>query len=528
MAEGQWTGVAGEEELAEGQPVAVKVGNSNVLVVRRGDGIHACGGKCSHYGAPLAEGLLIGDVVTCPWHCARFDVRTGRMVSPPALDDVGCYAVKVEGGQVYVGRRKKARPPEITGEDERTFAIVGAGAAGNAAAETLRREGFAGRILLITSEPHRPYDRPALSKGFMSGEASEDRLSLHESSFYEDWRIDLLTERRVTSVDPAARTLTFADGEQVEFDCALLATGGVPRKLAIPGVDLEGCFLLRSRANAQDIVDALEQAENVVLLGAGFIGLEVASHLMEREQELAVHVVAPEQVPMLGLLGEDVARWLLELHREHGVRFHLGTTAKELRGNGKVQEVVLADGTVLAADVAIVAAGIAPAVECLAGSGLVEGGAVPVDRTLKTRAEGIYAAGDIAAVPDRRSGRRCRVEHWAVAERQGQHAARAMLGSTEPYDEAPFFWTMQCGKSLKYVGYADGYDRVVLRGSLDGGKFLAGYYLGSELKAAAGLGRTDDILALVELLRAGVSIPVDRLRDEGADLRKLIPQPEGM
>ncbi len=527
MSEDQWTRVAKEEELAEGKPISVKVGKSTVLIVRQGDNIHACGGKCSHYGGPLAEGLLMGDVITCPWHSARFDVRTGQMVSPPGLDDVGCYAVKVEDGEVYVGEKEEAGPPEMAGEDGRTFVIVGAGAAGNAAAETLRREGFAGRILLVTGEPHRPYDRPTLSKDLMSGEASAKWLPLHKSGFYDDWQIELLTERRVASLDPEGHTLALADGEQIGFDCALLATGGVPRRLDIPGVELEGCFLLRSREDAQAILTALEDAQNVVLLGAGFIGLEVASHLLEREREPAVHVVAPEELPMLRLLGEDVARWLFELHQEHGVKFHLGTTAKELRGDGKVEEVVLADGTPLAADVVIVAIGVRPAVEYLEGSGLVEDGAVPVDGTLKTRADGIYAAGDMAAVPDPRSGQRRRIEHWIVAERQGQHAARAMLGSAQQYEEVPFFWTMQCGKSLKYVGYADDYDQVVLRGSLAEGKFVAGYYSGQELKAAAGVGRADDVLALGELLRAGVNVPPEKLRDQGVDLRELVPQPDG-
>ncbi len=238
MAEDQWTRVAKEEELAEGKPISVKVGKSAVLLVRRGDKIHACGGKCSHYGGPLAEGLLMGDVITCPWHAARFNVRNGHMVLPPGLDDVGCYAVKVEDGEVYVGEKEEAGPPEMAGEDERTFVIVGAGAAGNAAAETLRREGFAGRILLITGEPHRPYDRPTLSKELMSGEASAKWLALHKSGFYDDWQIELLTERRVASLDPEGHTLALADGEQIGFDCALLATGGVPRRLDIPGATL--------------------------------------------------------------------------------------------------------------------------------------------------------------------------------------------------------------------------------------------------------------------------------------------------
>ncbi len=522
MAEEEWTKVADEEELKEGEPTSVKVGKKSVMLVKIEGEIHACGGKCTHYGAPLARGLLHDHTITCPWHSARFDVRSGDMVSPPALEGVGCYPVKVDDGQVYLGPRPEPEPPEIQGEDDRTFVIVGAGAAGNAAAETLRREGFAGRLVMITAEPDRPYDRPTLSKEFLGGEAPKSWLPLHSEEFYELRKVELLTERRVTGLDPEGKTLTFRDGERLAFDKALLATGGVPRRLDVPGADFEDCFLLRSKADAQAIVEKLEEAEQVVVVGAGFIGMEAASAL--RERDIEVHVIAPEDVPMARLFGDEVGRWLHELHCSEGVFFHMGSTVEEFTGDDFLEGVRLSDGTSLSADVAIIGVGIRPATDYLEETGLLEDGAVPVDGTLQTEVEDIYAAGDIALVPLPGDGERRRVEHWVVAERQGQHAARAMLGEDSPYEELPFFWTMQHGVSLKYVGYGRGYDATALRGSIDDGEFIVGYYADGALNAASGAGPGADIITVAEVLQKGGSIEAESFEDEETDLSEFLPE----
>jgi len=517
MAEQEWTEVAKVGDLKEGVPVSIKAHGEKVLLVRVGGAIHACEGKCRHYGAPLEEGLLLGHVITCPWHNARFDVRTGRMVSPPALTSLARYPVKVEDGVVYLGPAEKPKAPRIEGKDDRTFAIVGGGAAGNAAAETLREEGFAGKVLLITAEAELPYDRPTLSKDFLSGEASREWLPLHNTKYYERRQIELLLEQRVAAIDPDKKVLSLADGAEIRFDAALLATGGAPRKPDIPGTHLDGFFLLRSAADAEAIVAALDRTKRAVILGAGFIGMEAASSL--RERELEVHVVAPEQVPMARVFGDEVGRWLRRQHEQKGVIFHLGRTATEIRGDGRVKEVALSDGSTVGADIVIAGIGVTPAVDCLRGTGLAADGAVPVDGRLATEAEGIYAAGDIALVPDPWTGERHRVEHWIVAERQGQHAARAMLGSDAPYSEVPFFWTKQGGASLKYVGYGGEYDRVAVRGSIEDGDFLAGYYAGGRLLAASGAGRAREIAVAAEILRAGENVPPERLADEETDLR---------
>ncbi len=515
----RWTKVAKLSDLAEGKPLGVEVDDTTVLLVKLGETIHACGGKCTHYGAPLKDGLRTGHVITCPWHNARFDVRTGRMVEPPALDGTGGYEVKVEGEDVLVGPKTKPPGPPVRAGAGQTFAIVGAGAAGNACAETLRREGFDGRVLLITAEPDRPYDRPNLSKAYMAGEADPSWIPLRDKDFYAKHRIELMTERRVAALDPKAMTLTFEDGETLAFDRVLVATGGVPRDLDIPGTDLEGYFLLRSLADANRILEALEGARKAVILGAGFIGLEVAAALRQRDVNVAL--VAPEEVPMAHIFGEEVGRWMAARHADQGVDLHLGTRPKAVRGDGKVSGVVLEDGTELEANLVIAGTGIRPAVDVLEGTDLVKDGAVPVDNRLQTPAEGVFAAGDIAVVPDPNTGEPRRIEHWVVAERQGSHAARTMLGSRDPYTAVPFFWTRQYGSSLQYTGFAEAFDRTAARGRIEDGDFVVGYYQGGTLRAAAGAGRSTEIIALGHLIGAGETVDPEALENPDTELETL-------
>ncbi|MEO0248787.1 MAG: FAD-dependent oxidoreductase, partial [candidate division WOR-3 bacterium] len=299
-------------------------------------------------------------------------------------------------------------------------------------------------------------------------------------------------------------------------DQCLLATGGVPRRLNVPGSDLENVFHLRSLEDARVIVAAVEQAKSVLVVGAGFIGMEVAASL--RERGLEVHLVAPEKVPLVNVFGERVGKRIQRLHEQKGILFHLGTTLKEIVGTKKVQEVVLSDGSRLSVDVVVVGLGILPAIEYLQKTNLVQDGAVPVNERLETRAKGIYAAGDIAVVPDPNTGEGRRIEHWVVAERQGQHAARIMLGHTEPYNEVPFFWTRQHGVSLKYVGFAKQFDQIAYRGDVETGHFLAGYYDNGKLKAAVTIGMSKELFAIEQILKTGRSLSFDRFQDEGVDL----------
>jgi NADPH-dependent 2,4-dienoyl-CoA reductase/sulfur reductase-like enzyme/nitrite reductase/ring-hydroxylating ferredoxin subunit len=492
------------DDLDDGSLTSVTVDETKILLVRRGESVYAYKEKCPHYGGPLSKGLLCGKELTCPWHNARFDITGGNLKAPPALDDLSRYRVKIENGEVYVGQpdASSAEPSAAAIDDVRIFVILGAGAAGNAAAETLRREGFAGRILLITAENHLPYDRPTLSKDFLSGKASPDWLPLRDANFYSDLNIEVLTGHAVVQLRPGDRKLIFADGREQEYDQLLLATGGAPRKIPIPGGNLPNVFLFRTMDDADLIGQAVEKSEKAVILGAGFIGLEGAASL--RERGIEVDLAAREKMPLQKVFGERIGRWFQEMHQKQGVRFHMGVTAEKIEEKGKGLRVHLSDGTVLETDLVIGGLGVEPAVGYLRNTNLLNGGGIPVDGCFKTGIEGIYAAGDIAAFPNRHTGEMMRIEHWVVAEAQGQHAARAMLGSEVPYGEVPFFWTRQYGRSIKYIGYSSSFDQVAFRGGVQEDRFFAGYFREGRLRAAASLGGGNEFIALAELIKAGI------------------------
>lgn len=518
MVETGWTRVAKESELAEKVPVVVAAGEEKILLVRLSGTVYAVGHKCPHYEEKLEHGALFGTQIICKSHFARMDVTTGRVISPPAFNDLPVYPVKVEGGEVWVGpveKPKFPKPAASLGSDPRTFLIVGAGAAGATAAETLRREGFAGRIVMITGETERPYDRPVLSKDFITGKSGEEWLPLRGPKFYPAQGIELLTGRAVVSLDTQKKTVALEGGETIGFDRALLATGGSPRKLPIPGADGSGCYMLRSSGDARAIVAAASQWTSVVLIGAGFIGLELAGSLKDRGLE--VTVVAPEALPLAHILGDRVGAYVKSLHESRDVRFLMGRTPTGIEGEAGAKTVILSDGARLAAGFVVIGLGILPSVAYLSGTGLVEKGAVPVDESMRTRAPDIFAAGDIAALTDADWERR-RVEHWVAAQRQGQRAARAMLERDPGPMEVDFFWSKQAGASLKYVGHAREFDQTIFRGVVEEGKFLAGYFRKGALKAAATIGMALDLVAVERLMQLGAGPTAAQLGDQGFDL----------
>jgi NADPH-dependent 2,4-dienoyl-CoA reductase/sulfur reductase-like enzyme/nitrite reductase/ring-hydroxylating ferredoxin subunit len=519
MSDQEWRKVCRQEDIMEGVPVLVKAGEDDVLLVRLDGRVHAIGNKCSHYECALNEGLLVGHVVTCKCHDARFDVRTGKALSAPALNDLPVFPVRVEAGEVLLGLGEKPGFPKPEGTDGRTFLIVGGGAAGNAAAETLRREGFAGRIVMITAEADLPYDRPNLSKDFMSGEAKPEWMLLRSQKFYANQKIEVLTGTKVVSLDPRGKSVALSTGATLSYDKALLATGSTPRRLPVTGADGEGCFQLRSFADGRLIVEAAGAAKRALIIGSGFIGMELASSL--RKRGLNLTVVSPEVVPFAAVVGEKVATVLKRRHENSGVTFVTGASVTRISGSRGAKEVFLSNGSRLEADFVVYGIGVAPAVEYLQGTDIVENGAVPVNRQLCTKHADLFAAGDIASVPDPISAAAVRLEHWVVAERQGQHAARSMLGANAPYGEVPFFWTRQTGVSLKYVGFARAWDEVAFRGDLDKGKFLAGYYSGGKLLAAAAMGMPNEISAVKLLIENKQTLSPTRLSDLSEDLLAL-------
>ncbi len=517
MAGKNWTKVIEEKGLTERRPALVKLGERDVLVVRSGGALFACANKCSHYGGPLSEGLVVGGEVICPLHNARFSMADGSLASPPGLREVAAFDVKSEGGEVFLREREASAPSRgRAGRNDPSVLVIGAGAAADMAADTLRAGGFGGSITLVTREKGLPYDRPTLSKDLIAGEAKPEWLPLREASFYKDREIEILNERTVTAFDPRTKSATLADGTILRGERVILATGALPRRLAVAGSDLPGLFYLRSLEDAQAIVEAAAGARRAVVVGSSFIGLEVASGL--RARGLEVHVVAPERHPLIGVFGSRIAERIRRLHEENGVRFHLETMPVAVEGTRRAERLALSNGEKLEAELFVVGIGVLPAVDYLAESGLVEGGAVPVNEHLETPVPGVYAVGDIAAVPNPLTGDRARIEHWVVAQRHGMHAAREILGSSQPFRDPPFFWTMQYGSSFKYVGHARGSFELFYRCEPDTGPFAAGYYVKGRLAAVATLQRNRDVLVAGELLKAGRSItPEEFMKTEELD-----------
>jgi NADPH-dependent 2,4-dienoyl-CoA reductase/sulfur reductase-like enzyme len=394
--------------------------------------------------------------------------------------------------------------------------IVGGGGAGSAALENLRREGYGGRVLLVSAEDALPYDRPDLSKGFLTGESKPDWLSLRSEEFYERLEVELLLGKRATSLDPGGRRLVLEDDTEIVYDSLLLATGGRARRLPIPGSDLEGVHVLRTRADAEALAADIREGARAVVIGAGFVGLEVASSL--RSREIEVTVIAPEPIPFAQMAGPEYGQRVRAFHEEQGTRFRMGETVRSIKGDGRVRSVVPSGGGELEADLVLMAVGIDPAVDWLSDSGLAGRDGVIVDENLETRAPGVFAAGDIAIAPGSPEGT-ARIEHWIVAQRQGRHAALGMIGEKGPFREVPFFWSIQCGRSLKHVGWSflPG-DELVYRGDPGDGSFLVGHFRDGLLAGAAAVNVSWDMIALEALLRTGKTISREELADRSFDL----------
>lgn len=451
-------------KVADGAMLAGHAYGEPVLLARQGDDLFAIGAVCTHYGAPLADGLLVDDTVRCPWHHACFSLRTGAALRAPALDPISSWRVEQRGGSVYVReklvRAKQERLP-LMGATPQSIAIVGGGAAGNAAAETLRREGYSGRITMLSADTSVPCDRPNLSKGFLAGNASVESNPLRSPAFYLEQGIDLKLDTPVAVLDTKDRRLQLLDGSRIAFDALLLATGAEALRLDVPGSNLRHVHYLRTLADSRTLVARALISQRVVVIGASFIGLEVAASL--RARNVDVHVVARETVPMKKILGVGVGRFIRGLHERNGVTFHLGTTVVSI----DKQSVHLKNGESLQADLVVAGIGVRPMIALGEHAGLAIDRGITVDEYLETSVPGIFAAGDIARWPDRLTGERIRVEHWVMAERQGRTAARNMLGWHERFDAVPFFWTEQYDFSLAYVGHAERWDQAEIDGKLD-------------------------------------------------------------
>ena len=453
----------------------------------------------------------------------------GDLEEPPSLDALVSYEVRVAGERVIV------RLPEETGDrravsmvkrdaavDSRQFVIIGAGAAGYAAAQTLREEGFRGDIVMITREDRAPYDRPNLSKDYLHGHAEPEWMPLRPEEFFAEHDIRLLLNREVARVDACAKIIVFAGGETMDYDALLVATGGAPLRLNIPGSDLKNVCVLRSFADADSIIETAGRSRRVVVVGSSFIGMEAAYSL--RERGLEVTVVAPSTEPFEMTLGREVGAVFRREHERHGVHFKLNSIVYGFEGSHHVEAVTLDSGESIETDMVVVGVGVRPATQFLEGVELDQSGGVIVDSRL-CAADALYAAGDIVNFPDPRTGERTRIEHWRTAQQQGRIAARNMLGHDLAFEGVPFFWTQQFELTLRYVGHATSWDEIVFQGNALSHDFLAFYVKDDRVQAVAGMNR-DRELAAVELLLQFDRMPTrEQLKFSDVNLLALLHDP---
>src|SRR5882757_3687879 len=474
-------------ELSEftGATLLGHVGDDDVLLVRSGSEIFAIDAHCSHYHGPLAEGLVVGESVRCPWHHACFDLRTGEATRAPALSPIAVWNVEREDQRIFV-RQKRAQPkPRVKGAVDAPgrIVIVGGGAAGFAAAEMLRRQDYRGSIVMLSNEAVAPVDRPNLSKDYLAGSAPEDWLPLRPDGYYAGAGIELRLNADVTSIDTKARSVVLSGGETIAYDRLLLATGAEPVRLPISGADQPHVHVLRSLADCHAIIASASGARRAIVIGASFIGLEAAAAL--RARDIEVHVVGLEQRPMERVLGPEMGDFVRALHEEHGVIFHLGDTVTAIDG----KRATLKSGSAIEADIVVVGVGVRPRLGLAERAGLAIDRGVTVNACLETSVPGIYAAGDIARWPDPHSRENIRVEHWVVAERQGQTAARNMLGQREVFDAVPFFWSQHYDVPINYVGHAEAWDEIAVDGDIAGKDCLLQYKRNGRVLAVASIYR---------------------------------------
>jgi NADPH-dependent 2,4-dienoyl-CoA reductase/sulfur reductase-like enzyme/nitrite reductase/ring-hydroxylating ferredoxin subunit len=487
-------------DLAEGAMLVGHVGDDAVLLVRASGGPHAVGALCTHYHAPLCDGLLVGETVRCPWHHARFCLKTGAAIGAPAIEPLQAWRVEERDGLIFVRERIETPAPRARPSGPRPvrrIVVVGGGAGGFAAAERLRRDGFDGALTLLSADPAPPYDRPNLSKDYLAGKAPRDWMPMKDRSWYELVGVDLRTGVEVGGIDVRDHGVDLTTGERLAFDALILATGASPMRPSLPGFDDPRVHTLRSLGDCEAIIRAAEGARRVVVIGAGFIGLEVAAALIERGLE--VHVAAPEIMPLAHVLGAGLGRFVQSLHEEKGVAFHLGRSV----GGFADGAVALDDGTSLPADCVVLGVGVKPRTELAVAAGLKVDKGVVVDSRLETSASGIFAVGDAARYPDLRTGELIRVEHWVAAERQGQHVARVLLGHDKAFTDPPFFWSAHYDVAINYVGHARSDDLAVESGSMARGEATVRFERNGRLMAAATIGRDVESLKIEVGLEAG-------------------------
>ncbi len=452
--------IAKKDDLKNGEMKSYKLDDEhNVLLCRINDEYSAVGASCTHYGAPLEEGVLEGETIICPWHHACFHAKNGNLIEPPAMDALPVFDLKIEGEKISINIPDEipgSRTPEMavkdTSEDNRTFVILGAGASAYFAAQSMRENGFKGNIIMVTKEGRKPYDRPNLSKEYLAGSAEPEWMPLRPDDFFDEYGIEIKQTVSIKGVDFQKKQVSLDNNESLKYDKLLIATGGIPNKLNVKGSDLKNIFYLRSFDDADQIIDALKDSKNAAVIGAGFIAMEAAHSLMERK--INVTVIAPNEVPFERNFGKEIGQLFRKEHEKNGVNFKLQSKIKEFRGTDKVESVLLESGEEIKTDIVIIGIGVKPATGFLDDSQLLHDKSLKTDAFLRVN-ENVYASGDIASFPDFRTGNHIRIEHWRLAQQLGRTAGANMAGRQNKFTGVPFFWTQQAGLNLTICGLCE-------------------------------------------------------------------------
>jgi NADPH-dependent 2,4-dienoyl-CoA reductase/sulfur reductase-like enzyme/nitrite reductase/ring-hydroxylating ferredoxin subunit len=470
-------------ELPAGGVLLGQADGEAVLLVRRPGAVYAIGAKCTHYSSSLVDGLVEGDTIRCPWHHACFDLKSGEAIGAPALNPLPCWDVKEKDGRIQLFSKLPhvAPGPRVGAKVPESVVIIGAGAAGESAAEEVRRRGYVGPVTMIDADSLTPVDRPNLSKDNLAGTAPEEWAFLKPDDFWAEKKIER-RQARVTGIDVKAKKLELEGGGSLSYGALLIATGATPIQPDLPG-DGPAVFTLRSLADMRAIIKAAEGKKRAVVLGASFIGLEVAGSL--RARGLEVHVAAPDSAPLIKVLGPQLSAVVKKLHEDKGVHFHLERKAVGRAPNG----VKLSDGSVLEGDFIVAGVGVRPSIALAEKAGLALDRGVTVDQFLATSAPGVWAAGDIARYPDAWSGEKIRVEHWSAAQEQGRIAARNMIGIATPFRETAFFWSQHYDVTIGYVGHAEKWDQLVVEGNPEKLDCAVRFMLGGKQMAVVTIGR---------------------------------------
>ncbi len=519
--------IAKTGDLKNGEMKSFKIDDEhNVLLCRINNEFSAVGASCTHYGAPLEEGVLKGDTIICPWHHACFNAKNGDLLEPPAMDALPVFELKIDGESIQInvpdeieGSRRPGMAKRDSKADNRTFVILGAGASAYSAAQSMRENGFRGNIVMVTKEKRNPYDRPNLSKDYLAGSAEPEWMPLRPDDFFEEYGIEIKQAVSIKGVDFQKKQVALDNNESLKYDKLLIATGGIPNRLKVKGSDLENVFYLRSFDDADRIIASLKDSKNAIVIGAGFIAMETAHSLTERK--LKVTVIAPGEVPFESNFGVEIGRLFRKEHEKNGVAFKLKSKVKEFKGAGKVESVLLESGEEIKTDIVIVGIGVSPATGFLNDAELMDDKSLKTDAFLRVR-EDVYASGDIASFPDFRTGNHIRIEHWRLAEQLGRTAGANMAGKEIRYNGVPFFWTTQAGMNLRYVGYVKDWDEILIDGNIAHKKFISYYIKNNAVMAAAGINRDKEMDAIHLLMKEQKLPEVEALRDNSADILALI------